>query len=95
MTRLARVALAAFTLAIPVAAQNAGTPATKPRAPVPFGVGERAEYNLKYGFIHAGVAVTEVLPLDSIRGHEVWHTVFRLRGGIPGFRINDRFESWM
>ena len=96
MKPLARVALAVVTLAIPVAAQNsAGPPISKPRAPVPFSVGERAEYNLKYGIFHAGVAVTEVLPLDSIRGHEVWHTVFRLRGGIPGFRINDRFESWM
>ena len=96
MTWSARVALAVLTLAIPVAAQNsAAVPAETSRATVPFSVGERAEYNLKYGFLHAGVAVTEVLPVDSIRGHETWHTVFRLRGGVPGFRIDDRFESWM
>jgi len=94
--RWSRVALAFFTLAIPVAAQNGTTaPDTVRRMAVPFKVGERAEYNLKYGIFHAGVAVTEVLPFDSVRGRQTWHTVFRLRGGMLGFRIDDRFESWM
>ena len=99
MTRWPRVVLAFFTLAIPVAAQNGATPpAVKPesaRTRVPFNVGERAEYNLKYGIFHAGTSVTEVLGVDTVRGHETWHTVFTVKGGVIGYRINDRFESWM
>ena len=30
-----------------------------------------------------------------MRGREVWHTIFRIRGGMPGYRVNDRLESWM
>lgn len=87
-------AVVAMLLAFPVGAQD-GLSRPDVRVVVPFGVGERAEYNLKYGFLHAGVAVTEVLAIDSIRDRQAWHTVFRLRGGIPGFRVNDRFDSWM
>jgi hypothetical protein len=101
MSRWSRVVLAFFTLAIPVAAQNDTTPiAPKPapettRAKVPFNVGERAEYNLKYGVFHAGTSVLEVLGIDSVRGQEAWHTVFTVKGGVIGYRINDKFESWM
>ena len=37
----------------------------------------------------------EVLGLDTVRGLQAWHTIFRIRGGVPGFRVNDRMESWM
>lgn len=91
-----RVAIAAVTLAIPVGAQH-GSPLEPPsgRVAVPFSVGERAEYSLKFGIFTAGTGVAEVIGIDSIRGRESWHTVFRVRGGIPGFRVNDRFESWI
>ena len=96
MTRSARVALAVLTLAIPVAAQNdTATQVVHLRARVPFNVGERAEYALKYGILSAGTGTTEVIGVDSIRGREVWHTLFRVTGGVPGYRINDRFESWI
>jgi hypothetical protein len=95
VTSWRRVTLVLFSLAIPVVAQDSTTAVVVKRHPVPFAIGERAEYNLKYGFIHAGVAVTEVLAIDSIRDRQAWHTVFRLRAGIPGFRVNDRFDSWM
>ncbi len=104
MIRWTRVALAFFTLAIPVtlaplsagAAQNGSMPpAETTRARVPFNVGERAEYNLKYGIFHAGTSVTEVLGIDTVRGQETWHTIFTVRGGVIGYRINDKFESWM
>ena len=96
MTSWSFVALVFFSVAIPVAAQNDTTPpVVRSRAPVPFSVGERAEYSLKYGIIPAGTGITEVLGVDSVRGHEVWHTLFRVVGGVPGYRINDRFESWI
>jgi hypothetical protein len=91
---VARLALAFVALAFHVGAQN-GAPAPVARATVPFGVGERAEYNLKYGIIPAGSGLTEVVAIDSIRGRETWHTSFRVTGGVPGYRVRDRFESWM
>lgn len=94
MTCCRRLALVLVTLAMPVTAQD-GAPRVNSRAVVPFGLGERAEYNLKFGFIPAGTGVVEVIGVDSIRGREAWHTVFRVRGGVPGYRVNDRFESWM
>jgi hypothetical protein len=58
-------------------------------------VGERAEYQVKFGFLSVGSGLMEVAALDTIRGRETWHTLFRIRGGVPGYRVNDRLESWI
>jgi hypothetical protein len=74
------------------------TPVTTPpvsRAAVPFGFGERADYGVKYGPFSVGRASTEVFRLDTLRGREAWHILFHVRGGVPGFRVDDRMESWM
>jgi hypothetical protein len=97
-----RVLVAALTLAAPATAQDT-IPAPPPPPPlptparvaVPFGVGERAEYSVKYGPFSVGSGVMEVAEMDTVRGNETWHTIFRIRGGVPGFRVNDRMESWM
>lgn len=77
------------SVAMPVA------PVTQARAVVPFGFGERADYGVKYGPFSVGRASTEVFRLDTLRGREAWHILFHVRGGIPGFRVDDRMESWM
>src|SRR4051812_840711 len=63
-------------------------------AHVPFGIGERLEYDIKYGKLHVGNGSMEILPIDTVRGRDTWHTLFRLRGGIPFYRVNDKYESW-
>lgn len=65
------------------------------RAAVPFGAGERADYQVKYGPFSVGRGSMEVVGIDTVRGRETWHTLFRVRGGIPGFRVDNRMESWM
>ncbi len=65
------------------------------RAAVPFAAGERADYSVKYGPFSVGSGLMEVIGLDTIRGRETWHTLFRVRGGIIGFRVDDRMESWI
>jgi hypothetical protein len=97
---LLRLALGSLLLAQGAVAQDtAGTaaPVSVParRAPVPFGVGERAEYQVKFGMFSVGSGAMEVVALDTVRGREVWHTMFRIRGGVPGYRVNDRLESWI
>ena len=92
MSRARRFALALFTLAAPAAAQDGASVA---RTAVPFAIGERADYSVKYGPFSVGSGLMEVVGLDTIRGHETWHTLFRVRGGVIGFRVDDRMESWM
>ncbi|MEX2178558.1 MAG: DUF3108 domain-containing protein [Gemmatimonadaceae bacterium] len=94
MRPLQLTALALIAFAPAAAAQDTAWSAPA-RAPVPFGPGERAEYQVKFGFLSVGTGVMEVVGLDTVRGQEAWHTMFRIRGGIPGYRVNDRLESWI
>jgi Protein of unknown function (DUF3108) len=93
---IARLIAATILMACPAAAQDSVTRVV-PRAPaaaVPFGVGELLEYDIKYGKLHVGSGSMEIMAMDTVRGHDVWHTVFRLRGGIPFYRVNDKYEAW-
>ena len=61
----------------------------------PFGAGEKLDYSVKFGFIKAGRGSVEVVGRDTIRGREVWHTRFRVKGGVPMYRVDDVLESWI
>ncbi len=63
-------------------------------APVPFTVGERLEYDVKFSWKSVGTGVMEVQDIVDVRGRPSWHTVFTIKGGIPFFRVDDRMESW-
>ncbi len=81
-------------------AQSAGgtdAPPAPPNAfaPVPFGVGERLVYEVKFGAIKVGQGSMEVLDTVTLRGRPAWHTRFRVRGGIPFYRVDDVLESWI
>ena len=71
------------------------------RSRVPFGVGEVLEYDIKFSGkptlgreVHVGNGSMEILPMDTVRGRDAWHTMFRLSGGIPFYRVNDKYEAW-
>ena len=90
------LAIGAANLAAQDSVVSVSTPAvTTPRAPVPFAVGERADYQVKFGFFSVGRGTMDVVGLDTVRGRETWHILFRIRGGVPGYRVDDRMESWM
>ena len=90
LRRLARGALAfALLFPTPAAAQARGE-----RMPVPFGVGERLEYDVKFGRLSVGSGSMEVAGIQDIRGIETWHTIFEVRGGTFFYRVNDVYESW-
>ena len=63
--------------------------------PVPFAVGERLTYDVKFGAIKVGRGSMEVLDTVTLRGRPAWHTRFRVRGGIPFYRVDDVLESWI
>ena len=100
MSIVARFLLAACVSSSGVAAQDSVAVVARPdtlskRAVVPFGVGERADYQVKFGPFSVGRGGMEVMSVDTIRGRESWHTVFRVRGGVPGYRVNNVMESWL
>jgi hypothetical protein len=90
------IAAAALLSAAPIAAQEAVRPPldVAALAPVPFGIGERMEYDVRFGKLHVGSGSMEVLPMDTVRTHETWHTLFRLSGGVPFYHVNDTYEAW-
>jgi len=100
---LARVALGGLVglgALLPVLAIRAqdGVPTVVPtsaeRAVVPFGAGEKLVFDVRFGFMKVGTGRMEVLGTEDVRGREAWRTRFVVNGGIPGYRVNDRMESW-
>lgn len=90
-----------------VAPARAQGPASVPPAPtvratslpagalaVPFGVGERLDYDVKFGSLKVGNGSMQVKEITEVRGRPVWHTTFTIKGGIPLYRVNDLYESW-
>ena len=66
--------------------------------PVPFGVGEHLEYDVRARELvefHVGSGSMDVFPMDTVRGKSAWHIVFIVSGGLPVYRVNDRYESWL
>ena len=63
--------------------------------PVPFSVGERLEYDVKFGVLKVGNGRMEVVGTETVRGREAWHTAFTVKGGTFFYKVNDRLESWI
>jgi hypothetical protein len=65
------------------------------RAKVPFNVGEELTYRASFGGIHAGTARMRVNGIELVRGRAAYHVVFTIDGGVPFFRVHDRYDSWI
>jgi Protein of unknown function (DUF3108) len=85
---MGRLLLAASLLA-PVGALTAQA------RPAPFLVGEELTFKAHFGVLSAGTARMRVEAIDTVRGREAYRISFAIDGGIIGFRIHDRYESWM
>jgi len=100
-TRLARGALAgAASLLTLAAAAGHAQPAALASAsslvtPVPFAVGEELVFRATFGGLPAGTARMRVEAIDTVRGRPAYRVVFAIEGGIPFFRVRDRYESWI
>ncbi len=70
-------------------------PATVTAASVPYRVGEELTYKASFGGIPAGTARMRVDGIEIVRGRPAYHVVFSVDGGIPLFRVHDRYESWI
>jgi hypothetical protein len=82
-------------ITLPIAGFAQNSEAARPgRVVVPFDVGEQLVYDAKFGVIKVGTARMVVEEIDTLRGHEAWHTVFRVSGGTFFYKLEDRYESW-
>ncbi|MDQ6717779.1 MAG: DUF3108 domain-containing protein [Gemmatimonadota bacterium] len=62
---------------------------------VPFGVGERLDYELKFGFVKVGSGRVEMIEIDTTRGRQTWHASFAVKGGTFFYKVDDIDESWI
>ena len=89
---LAALFLVAGVLVVPGSGQAQSDTLTRSKALV---VGERLEYDVKFGPIKVGRASMEVLDVEEVRGRRAWHTRFQVTGGTLFFHVNDVLESWI
>ena len=85
----------AQTASLTSASLTATTPITTRFAPVPFAVGEELVFKASFGGISAGTARMRVEGIELVRGRPAYHIVFSIDGGVPLFRVRDRYESWI
>ena len=105
MRSISRIIMSAVSagLLVPIgtasaSAQPSATPVTTAAfnlAPVPFAVGEELYYKASFAGIHAGSAIMKVAGVENVRGRAAYHIVFTIDGGIPFYRVHDRYESWV
>ncbi len=64
-------------------------------AEVPFGVGERMDYRVKFGPLKVGQAYMEVAGLDTVAGSATYHLRFHMSGSVPFYKLDDTQQSWL
>ena len=65
-------------------------------APVPFGPGESAQYQVRLGlFGDVGEGRLSVESIDTLRGHPTYHLRMHIKGGIPFASVDTKYESWL
>jgi hypothetical protein len=64
-------------------------------ARVPFGVGERLEFRVKFGPLKVGRAYMAVTAVDTVAGHPTYHIESLIEGSVPFYKLRDLQESWL
>ena len=63
-----------------------------------FREGEKLTFDVKYGFVHAGVATMSIPQTKRISGRDAYHIVFEV-SSVPSFdwvfKVRDRYETYV
>jgi len=63
-----------------------------------FQVGEKLTFDVKYGFVTAGIATMQVPEMRRISGREAYHVTFEVNS-VPSFdwiyKVRDRYETYL
>lgn len=63
-----------------------------------FNVGEKLTFDVKYGFVTAGVAVMQIPKIRRIAKRETYHVTFNVNSVSsfdPFFKVRDRYETYL
>jgi hypothetical protein len=82
---------AALATGLTAHALTAQSSASDPRS----WVGERLEYDAKFGFVTLGGAELRVAGIDTVRGDSALHIRFVIQGGNLLYRLHDEWDSWV
>lgn len=63
--------------------------------PLPFGVGEKLVFDVRFGPLKVGTSTMEVREKVHIRGREAFKTYFRVQGGTFFYKVDDLLQSWI
>ena len=63
--------------------------------PVPFGPGEVLTYKVKLGIFAIGESSMQVSAIEPTRGIPTYAVEWRIKGGIPFYKVDTRFQSWI
>lgn len=61
----------------------------------PSWIGEQLRYRIKYGLFGIGEGSIGVSRIDTIDGRTTYAAEMRIKGGIPGARIDQKIYSWI
>ena len=78
-----------------VAALTAPQEPAPARADVPWQVGERLEYQVKFSAFSVGRGSMEVVGVEQVRGRETWHIQFEVKGRALFYDYSNIMQSWM
>ncbi|MFA6166722.1 MAG: DUF3108 domain-containing protein, partial [Gemmatimonadaceae bacterium] len=99
LSRVARTLAGALALLVaavlPASSPAQGTLMPADAASVPWVVGERLGYDVRFGFIKAGSGEMRIMGVEAIRGRPAWHGRFTVHGGYLALRVDDVLETWM
>jgi hypothetical protein len=97
---LCLLALVPMSLAIPVSAEphsasRSADPEYASALAVPFGPGELLTYKVMLGIFPVGETTMQVPAIERTRGISTYRVEGRIKGGIPFFRVDTKFHSWI
>ena len=102
---IARALLLGGLLAVPLGAQQNAPAAPAPHPPhsmseappypVPFGPGEQALYQVKFGIVNVGEGRLTVAGLDTVRGRSTYRLEMGILGGLGPLKVDDTYQSWL
>ena len=61
---------------------------------MPFSVGEKLDYEVRFGKIRVGKGSMEVRGITNVRGRPSYHAVFQYGGSVPFYKVNDVHQTW-
>jgi hypothetical protein len=81
---------------VPPVAEGSAAVEQTPARFIPFGVGERMDYQIKFKGVSLGKGAIEVMKLEAIRGRPAWHVQLRLDAKvILLYSLESVLSSWI